>query len=733
MKPPPAIIGTFLAGTLLAAALLQCSPALGDVLELKDGTVYEDCYVRDEGVRLVIWESLDKVGTTACRIVPRSQLAPRLSKEVVEALVEKGKPRGDRNPRIERGEDWDAKPQLPDLSVTFIEVNPKLAGLHGRVQYEGKTNAPWVGGAPVLDKRVKELEAQGKDRYLHPEYIVQDLKLKYEPGEELTLTAHVRNFGFVAAEPFQYRWLIDNREVERSSYDEALEEMGEATFEYKYAWQEGSHTVTFQVGTEQQEIATINNTARDALWAFPYFYAVSRGRVDAWHQNRTAYGTFSFEDFYRWHLDIMNLLFRASVFPSAPRGIKARVRLDKIYYLDAVDGEAVNKVRIADDGIGYDQGGWIWNDSEKERETGVWSQTDKTWRNQTEWSLPHELGHQLGLVDYYALDYAGHEHHTWPDNGEKIAHFQNHPIAMMHWHGPQPFNEVSAMYLNMTCDKPRGYFGDHYFAMPDENFLRIVDVNGRGVSRALVQIYQRGAEVDPDAKPRLEHGAVWYPLIEDGNFGKPVSKDPVIVGTTDTEGLMRLPNRAVKEVKTLNGYHRKPNPFGNINVVGGRGLMLVKVVKNGPPAYFWLEAVDFNLAWYNEATRSKFTVVLKTPFGSADSPKPPVHVTWQYTDATKKFVRVTWGAPRVRERNYLERATAYRVYRRHGPMGLNDRPWFPVATLNADAREFTIDLATMMVNDIGWFTNTDRFAVSTLGELSIESELVQARQVEPRE
>jgi hypothetical protein len=679
MKLPAAIIGT-----LLAAVLLPCGPGFGDVLELKDGTVFEDCYVRDEGVRLLIWESLDKVGTTAYRLIPRSQLAPRLSKEVVEALVEKGKPGGNQNPRIERGEDWDVKPQLPDLSITFIEMNPKLAGLHMMIPYDNH-GRPGIGGAPALDKRVKELEKQGKDKYLHPEYIVQDLKLKYEPGEVVTLTAHVRNFGFAEAEPFQYRWLIDNREMERSSYEESLEEMGEATFEYKYAWREGFHTVTFQVGTSQKEIATINNTARDPLWAFSYFYILNKKRAETWHTSRTAFGTFSFEDYYRWHLDIMNLLFRASVFPSAPRGINARVRLDKIYYLDSVNTDTINAARIRDDGIGYDQGGWTWSDSEKQQ-AGDWS-TDKPHKGPagTEWSLPHELGHQLGIVDYYGLDYAGHEDHTWPDNGEKIAHFQNHPIAMMHWHGPQPFNEVTAMYLNMTWDKPRGYFGDYYFAMPDENFLRIVDVNGRGVARALVQIYQRGAEVDPDAKPQLDHGAVWYPLIEDGNFGKPVSKDPVIVGTTDTDGLIRLPNRAVVEVKTLNGYHRKPNPFGNINVVGNRGLMLVKVVKNGPPAYFWLEALDFNLAWYNEATRHKFTLALKTPFGSADSPKPPVNVKWEYTDNTKKFVRVTWDAPRVREQNYLERATAYRVYRRHGPMGLNDRPWFSVATLNANS------------------------------------------------
>jgi len=700
---------------ILAAALLPCCAALGDTLELADGTVLENCYVRDEGTHFVVWESLDKVGTPAYKIVPRSQAAPKHP-----------------NPKIERAEAWDAKPQLPDLSVTFIEMNPKLAGLHGCVRYEGKTNAPWLGGAPVLDKRIQELEAQGKSKFLYPEYIAQDLKFKYEPGETITFTAHVKNLGFATARPFQYRWLIDGKEVTRGSCNESLKELEEATFDHKYRWQAGRHTVGFEVGVNQKEIATINNKVTDAMWAFSYFYIVSPGRCVAWHQNRTAYGTFSWEDFYRWHLDIMNQLFAASVYPSSPNGIEARVRLDRIVYLDDINPNTIRKANVAEDGIGYHQGGWIWNNNDEEKRTGVFVQTDHRWRNQTEWSLPHELGHQLGLVDYYALDYGGHEDHVWPDNGEKICHFQNHPAVMMHWHGPQPFNEISAMYLNMTWNRPRGHFGDHYFAMPKENFLRIVDVNGRPVPNARVELYQRGAEVDPNAKPHTDQGVLWYELIEDGNFGKPVSKDPVIVGQTDKDGLLRLPNRKALEVRTLNGYHRTANPFGNINVVGGRGLMLIKVIKDDEPAWFWLEAIDLTLAWYT-GQKDKYTIVLETPYASVDSPKPPVNVKWEYTDNTKKFARVTWDAPEVRERNYIETPIGYRVYRRIGPMGLNDRPWLPVATLNVNAREFVVDLEQMKVNDVEWFTKTDRFAVSSLAALSIESGIVQAAQAEPGE
>ena len=711
--------------TILSAVLsLFCSFALGDTLELDDGTVFENCHVRDEGIRFLVWESMDKVGTGDYLEFPRSRLAPRLTKG--RKVIRKTK-NGDvervenKNPLIYPLEDWDTRPQLPDLSVTFIEMKPKRAGLHMRVQYN-KYGAPRIGGAPLLDKRARELGEQ--EKYLEPEHIVQDLKLEYKPDEVVTLAAHVKNFGFVDSKPFKYRWLIDEKEVATGSFEEAIKELDEVTFEYKYEWQEGRHTATFEVLTDQDEISTINNRATDPLWGFGFIYIVNTKRVEMWHQQRTAYGTFSWEDYYRWHLDIMNLLFEASVFPSAPEGIIARMRLDRIIYLDDVNTESILKARVAEDGIGYDQGAWIWQDS-KEEKTGIWE--GQYTQRVTEWSLPHELGHQLGLADYYVIDYPGNENHTWPDNGLKICHFQNHPIAMMHWHGPQPFSEATAMYLNMTWDKPRGHYADYYFAIPDENFLRIVDINGRGVPEANIEIYQRGAEVDPKAKARVDHGVTWYPLIEDGNFNKPVSDDPVIVGTTDDEGIIRLPNREVWEVKTLNGYHRKPNPFGNVK--WSRALMLVKVTKYDRPTWFWLETVDFNLAWAR-GQKDKYTTVLETPYGSVDSPRPPLNVKWEYTDKTKKRVRVTWDKAKVREQIYLERPVAYRVYRRFGDMGLNDRPWFPVATVNASTFDFIVDLDLMQVNDIAWYTRTNRFAVSTVGELGIESEMVQAAQID---
>lgn len=674
---------------IVMAFLFLSISCLADTLKLKDGREKKGVYVRDEGIRIQVWQLLQEVGSPGFLTYPRS---------TIESYT------------IERGEEWDKKPNLPDLSVTFIEINPKLAGLHGRVSYD-------IFGRPKLQGSAL-IEDLGEDSYLFPEKAARKLKWKYKEGEILTLTAHVKNVGFASSKPFRFQWILDGKVMKEEQFNRSLKEMEETTFTYKTPWREGEHYITARVVPQHAEIATINNSVTDPMWGFGLVFVVHKGRVNAWHQNRTAYGTFSFEDFYRWHIEIMNLLFANSIYPSAPNGIKARVRLDRIVYADDVEKEVERLV--ASDGIRYDQGLWIWIDDQDRQKN--WQPPTKEWRNQTEWSLPHELGHQLGLTDLYALDYDGDDYHTMPDTGEKVTHFMTRPVTMMHWHGPHLWSEVCAGYLNTSWDKPRGHYGDFYFAIPEENFLRIVDINGKGVPDAQIEIFQRGAEVDKNAKPQEQNGAVFYPVIEDGNFGRRVSKDPVIVGKTDKYGVFRLPSRPVKEVRTLNGFHRKPNPFGNINVVGERGLMLVKVTKDERPCYFWLEIFDFNVAYFR-GHKDRFEMLLKTPYGSEDSPLAPIDVAVVKID--DHHVKVTWDLPpQRRSQHYLDRVIGFRVYRRISNDGLNDHPWFPVATLGPNAREVVLDLRNAP-DELYWFSKVNRFAVASIGEHGLESGLTE--------
>lgn len=688
---------SLLGAAIVATALFCSAPAArGDTLQLTNGTVLKNCYVRDEGVRITVWKSLSDVGGPL-QSYPRSQV---------------------KDWKIERDESWDQHPDKPDLTVTFIEIDPKLPGLHGRVQYD-KWGRPWIAGDSTA------LVDVGTDKFAKPEDAVQKLRFQYEVGEQLTFTAHVKNVGFTDAQPFDVEWLIDDKVVKRDRHASVLKEMQECTFAMTWKWQDGFHYVSCRVVSKQPEIAIINNAAIDPLWAFPLVFVVSQGRVDAWHENRNASGTFCFEDFYRWHLDIMNRLLEHSVYPATPKGCRARVRLDRIVYLDQVPQQQADQIvdtLFSADGLRHDQGCWLWRETEHELETGRWEQVDHAWRNQTEWSLPHELGHQLGLVDWYRLDHAGDDFHVWPDNGAKVTHLMRYPMQMMHWHGPQPFGEVDAAYLNITLAGPRGYYGEYYFSLPRHNFLLIHDINGRPVNDALIEIFQRGTVVAPDAK-RVGQKIVYFEVLEDGDFDRPVSQRPVIVARTDAQGMIRLPDRPARAVHTLNGFHRRPNPFGSINVVGQRGLMLVRVTRDRRVCYFWLEAHDFLTAWFRGQKRVHVTT-LKTPYASLDSPPPPGDVQVQKMD--EQHVRLTWSRPaNVRERNYLDNIIGYRVYRRIGNDGLNDRPWFPVATLGPEQTELVIELGAR-ADDLHYYhPHTERFGVTSLATSSIESELVE--------
>jgi hypothetical protein len=99
-------------------------------------------------------------------------------------------------------------------------------------------------------------------------------------------------------------------------------------------------------------------------------------------------------------------------------------------------------------------------------------------------------------------------------------------------------------------------------------------------------------------------------------------------------------------------------------------------------------------------------------------------------------VKLTWSAPRqTRPLHPSERITGFRVYRRIGNGGLNDQPWFAVATLPPDAREFIVDLRQRPENPSASSSPgaaaasspgaaAERFGVTSIAGGFVESELV---------
>ena len=71
---------------LTALSVTALSAARADRLELTDGTVLSNCFIRDEGPRVLVWEKMPDVGGPA-RAIARSQI---------------------RDFKIERDQAWDA-------------------------------------------------------------------------------------------------------------------------------------------------------------------------------------------------------------------------------------------------------------------------------------------------------------------------------------------------------------------------------------------------------------------------------------------------------------------------------------------------------------------------------------------------------------------------------------------------------------------------------------------------
>lgn len=99
----------------VVATLLVPVASNADTVTLRDGTTINNCFVRDEGTKLQVWEKMADVGTPNWKVIPHA-----LAKDT----------------KLERDDAWDAHPDLPDLSVTFIDMTPYLQSLHGKVDYD---------------------------------------------------------------------------------------------------------------------------------------------------------------------------------------------------------------------------------------------------------------------------------------------------------------------------------------------------------------------------------------------------------------------------------------------------------------------------------------------------------------------------------------------------------------------------------------------------------------------
>lgn len=457
-------------------------------------------------------------------------------------------------------------------------------------------------------------------------------------GENITYKAHVmtkKNSAGVLSSgnaSFFYQWLINGGVV--STGQSAVASSGETVVEYTTTFPSSSQSIQFKITPH----TTVNGdiAANNALTIGSHDLTLSiwaeKGIYDIFNRTLNMAGTYSFEDWIESQFKKMNERFAQAKYGSiAPSGIKDRVRIDKM-----VAGEQMD---IGDSKLGYDRtcspaspmssdehqylidGRWQFTDGDCDNQIGKTVGADGNWQNYVntyvntvDWGLIHELAHQLGVVDLYRQNIKPNDGNS-PNGGIHIKGLdgQQVPYSRLNFpvfanpgsmgggdRSPYPdgtyFESQTAGGLNSNSGLRRGFYGEYLFDTPANTSLKVVDKSGYPIADAQIKLYQKDI------------------------YSEDVDDIPEINGTTDSQGIINLPNRQVNGGTTATGHTLKPNPFGLIGVVGTNGNMILQVIKNNKDGYGFLTVNDLNTAYY-AGNRDNALITVKTNFTSG---LPPV-------------------------------------------------------------------------------------------------------------
>ena len=502
----------------------------------------------------------------------------------------------------------DSAPKLPDLDVIYIERLPRYAGNHSNVGY-------------------------AEDKI----YLITPNSDPIEPAEgtEATFVGHVMNAGFVESGSFAYAWWIDGKQVESGMVEQPLKRREEAVVELKWPWRKAAQTVALKVqpvDAATREISTLNNTLEDPIHGKGFLIHIDKETVRFFCETPGAMDTYSFEDWVQHNWRAWNFLLMDSIYPSAPEGCLDRMRVDRIMYLDnrflggtdAGWDEYQKRAREGGPLIKY-EGIWGYTGGEGSqlRTLGICAVTF------------HECGHQLGLIDWYKF-FARPDHFPTcrDENNEPIilTHTFRQPETMMCWHDPhRRFYEVDAAALNMQVDRHRGHFGDYNFYMPKKTVITIKDRGGEPVKGARLSFRQRALA------------------------GEVFLAKPHATVKTDSKGRAVMPNQPVARPLDTGWFQLKDNPWGDYNVVGGNGLMLISVEGRDEVDHFIVD-ISFNTipAYRGNLDTAEYEFLTHIPVKKA--PTPP------------QWTKVAFKNPREVVVSFLPSAsrgvTGYRLYRR---------------------------------------------------------------------
>jgi hypothetical protein len=455
-----------------------------------------------------------------------------------------------------------------------------------------------ISRTPRYSRYTVEYDADGLPRLKAG---TESLKRWPAPGEPVTYTAHVRNRDKVTRSGVTYTWLRGGVAAASGTLP-TVAPGAEVTAELKTTWPAAPEAIGFKLSSgESLSIGSHDLTL--SIW-------VEKGLYDIFNTTQNLVGTRSFEDWIQAHFEKMNERFSQARYPAtSPGGILDRVRIDKLVVAPELD--AGGSPLQTDPDKELIDGRWQFVDGDPTNARGTggeWQKYVTEHAGSIDWGLVHEMAHQLGIIDLYRMNLMNDPSknngiQVKSGSGSVILARQlpthawdqvlfEHPGIMgggttepYLQDGTTWFDSHSASAMNTNFKHRRGFYGEWLFDTPATTSLKITDGQGVPIAGAAVSLYQK------DAKTEIFDNV------------------PELTGTTDGQGVVQLTNRPVKGVTTITGHTLKANPFGQIDVVGVNGTMLVKAVKAGKETYGWLFILDLNLAvWAGQKQSAQIAV-----------------------------------------------------------------------------------------------------------------------------
>ena len=476
---------------------------------------------------------------------------------------------------------WSHRPTLEggvDLGVAYIERLPRFQRY--KIAYFGHGDCPYP-----FDEFRGAVVCPDQD----------GIKRWPDPGESVELIAHVWNYGDTASGPFEYEWKRDDRSLETGRH-EGLESGESTEFVLTLEWPDdaANPVVTFAVDTDDRisEIVEDNNALVD--WIKGYTLGVFFS-PEAYESLRLpaqpGKGIQASEQWVHNNIRYVNdLLIKA--------GVEDRMRAELLLITDA------EGLRYRHDLQWYMDGWWgLWHYHSVYTYYDLENYTE---RPEIDWVLLHELMHQLGVIDIYRMhlkpsqvklpdaNRAGHKAGCgtvyWQEE-DACFRFPKEINDLMTSRGQTFLGSHTAGGLRSNTGYRRGFYGEYLYDTPEETVIRVVDQHGTPVPHVTLSFYQT------EQQRRL-------PVIDE---------IPEFEVTSDESGLAALPNRGITGIVTATGHQLRPNPFGNIDVVGRNGLFLIEM-QGSCTNYDWLTIVELNLAyWDGQTDEAVFTKVLHCP------------------------------------------------------------------------------------------------------------------------